>query len=66
MGNRQDEKFSLNVAEIKHETANALLIITEDGEEVWLPFSQVHEIHKDTVSPRVAMTAWIAKKKGFY
>ena len=61
---RQEEKFTLVVAKIGHATPHAQLITTEDGEEVWIPHSQLHEIHKEE-PPRVVMTAWIAKKKGF-
>lgn len=45
-------------------STDATLVITKYDEEVWIPNSQVHEIHRGP-EPSVVMTAWIAKKKGF-
>ena len=62
---RQEEIFILTVAKLGHATPHAQLITTVDGDDEWIPFSQIHAIHKEE-PPRVEMTAWIAKKKGFY
>ena len=53
---------------IRAETDNAILLRTdgEDGEDVWIPFSQIEEIHRDGNRARVVMSAWIAKQKGLY
>lgn len=61
MTRRSEELFTLEDCEIKHETAKALLV-NFNGEEIWLPLSQVSEIHRD--EGKVVMTAWIAKEKG--
>jgi hypothetical protein len=47
------------------ETDKAVLLIDDTGEEVWLPLSQVEEMHeaKDG-TVRVVMSEWIAKQKG--
>ena len=51
---------------IKHETDNALLIVDPvSAEEIWLPLSQIEEIHRDKDSyGTVVMSRWIAQKKG--
>lgn len=50
----------------KHETDNAVLIIDPaSGEEIWLPLSQVDEMHfNDKGEGTIIMSQWIAKKKG--
>lgn len=54
--------------EIRHETDNAILIVdTATGEELWIPLSQIEEIHREGKvkgADRVVMTDWIAQKKG--
>jgi hypothetical protein len=53
--------------EIKHRTENAMLVVDPaSGEELWLPHSQIEEIHgiKDSKFCRVVMSRWIAEKKG--
>ena len=44
------------------ETANAVLI-EADGEEMWIPLSQVSEMHKGKAS-KIIMSQWIANQKG--
>lgn len=49
------------------ETDAAILIIDPaSGEEIWLPLSQVDEIHRDPNgnSGTIVMSDWIAKQKG--
>lgn len=50
----------------KHETDNALLVVdVSSGEEIWLPFSHVDEMHFDKSDDgEVVITDWLAKKKG--
>lgn len=59
-------------AKLLNNTEKALLIEI-DGEEVWLPFSQIHDFTdffdeeerlRKGVTLRVGMTEWIAKAKG--
>lgn len=50
---------------IKHETDRALLVrVEETGEEVWLPLSQVEEVHHTKPVATVVITDWIAEQKG--
>lgn len=50
---------------IVRETDNAILLRTEAGEEVWVPLSQIDEIHRDRNGmATVVMSEWIAKQKG--
>jgi len=44
------------------ETANAVLIEVE-SEQMWIPLSQVSEMHKGKVG-RIVMSQWIANQKG--
>ena len=49
---------------IKHETERAMLVVVHaTGEEVWLPLSQVDEIHRESPA-RVVVSDWIAREKG--
>lgn len=69
------EMFDLDDCRCKTVSGKAILIITEDGEEVWIPKSQIDSISRggkdfeptpladETFTVR--MTAWIAKEKGF-
>lgn len=53
--------------EVVHETDNAVLLKPEHGKQGWVPFSQIHEIHRspNTRTARVVMSLWIAGEKGF-
>lgn len=50
----------------KAETDRAVLIVDHaSGEELWIPLSQVEEMHRTpTQEGSITMTAWIAKRKG--
>lgn len=54
--------------EIKQRTTNAMRVVdTASGEELWLPQSQIEEIHGIPGSPghsRIVMQRWLAEKKG--
>ncbi len=58
--NYDQETVDLEV-NIIHETDSAILV-DYDGEEVWLPLSQVLEIHR-TKPATIVITEWIALKK---
>lgn len=48
----------------KYETDNAVLIEI-DGEDVWIPLSQVESMHFDSRSNgSIVVSDWIAKQKG--
>ena len=63
----QSNYVHLDVDEILKETAKAFLVLLPDGEEVWLPFSQVadHEAYAvgDT-GVTISITEWLAREKG--
>jgi hypothetical protein len=50
----------------KTETDKAVLLVDDStGEEIWIPLSQVHEMHFDSSGiGRCVMSQWIAKQKG--
>jgi len=55
----------LDDVEIVRETDAAILINTRDGtDEVWLPMSQVEEIHRNGGRARLVVTAWVARERG--
>jgi len=59
-----DEKtVRVTVAEIRVERALAMMVVTDDGEEVWIPMSQVEEIHRSD-PPEIVMSEWCAVRKG--
>ena len=49
---------------ILRETDAALLLETPDGEEVWLPFSQIDRITRGKDFDSLEVSTWIAEKKG--
>lgn len=69
-GIREEEKPDVTItnAVVKRTSEKAILIITDSGEELWLPRSQLRDSSvnlkagKDKVS--VTMSAWIAGEKG--
>lgn len=69
MGRSRDEGVELEVDEVKAVTDQALLIVV-DGDEHWLPKSQIHpdsEMDDDAEkgdSGSVTVTAWWAEKAG--
>jgi hypothetical protein len=64
------ETFSIEVT-LKRKTAAALLVEDEDGEEVWIPSSQVDddsEIWDDSKvgeQGKLVIPEWLATKKGW-
>lgn len=63
--NRSPEVFQIS-CHIRHETDDAILLYDDASEQaVWIPLSQVDEIHrqKDNVAV-VVMRRWIAAEKG--
>lgn len=62
----RDDPVELPDAFAKRETAKALLVVV-DGEEHWLPKSQIHsdsEVYADGHRGKLVITAWIAEQKG--
>jgi len=58
------ESVRITVQKIIHEGENAMLVDV-DGDEVWIPLSQIDEIHRDELPfPQLVVTRWIAKQKG--
>lgn len=61
-----DETVSLDDVECIKETDAALLCVI-DGDEVWIPKSQVHEdseVRQEGSSGTLVITEWIAREKG--
>lgn len=63
---RRDHETYTFACHRKFEGPNAVLLLDHaTGEEIWIPLSQVDEMHFDPDgNGEVVMTAWIAKKKG--
>lgn len=64
---RNDEGVVFEDALIKHVTdKGGALIRFDDGEEVWIPTSQIHDdsdIWKKGESGKLVLTAWICEQK---
>ncbi len=60
-----DPTFELACSK-KHETDNAVLIYDPaTDEDIWIPLSQVEEMHFDkNGNGTIVMSEWIARKKG--
>ena len=58
------EKVIFENVTLGKETEKAILV-TIKGKEVWMPLSQVHEIHRepDGKTGSIVVSAWIAKQK---
>ena len=61
-----DKFVTITGLTVKHETDAALLVETADGEEVWLPLSQVEAVHNRDApgAAAVEVARWIAERKG--
>lgn len=55
-----DAKGQLPYEKIKHVTAKAVLIATEDGEEIWVPKSQIVDADESCLT----VTEWWANENG--
>jgi hypothetical protein len=58
----------LDFHEIVAQTEKALLVRFEDGEELWIPLSQVadpDEYHAEMGGGTISITEWLARQKGF-
>jgi hypothetical protein len=62
MSRPREEFVSIN-ADVVCFTDKAILVDFQ-GEEVWLPLSQIETFDANSSPNRVTMTAWIAKQKG--
>jgi len=64
------EQYEIEV-KVKHKTAKAILVEAEDGEEHWIPFSQIHddseiyESSKKDDEGKLVISEWLAKKIGW-
>lgn len=56
-----EDDVTFEYAKLKHATKEAVLAKV-DGEEIWIPYSQLVEHWPDSNEMRV--TSWIAEKKG--
>ena len=58
------ETYTLPCAFIRESEKAVLITDISTGENLWIPLSQIKEMHKDpTGVGRIVMTAWIAKQK---
>lgn len=70
--NTQPEQVRVDIVEVVRDepkSENAMLIRVYVDKlrtiNVWVPYSQIHSIHKNGDAPYLMVTPWIAKKKGF-
>lgn len=60
------ERVELEGITLGKETAKAIMITTAEGEDIWIPISQVHQIvrTKEKGADRLVVSKWIAEQKG--
>ena len=68
---RDDEETYSKQVTLKHVHKEALLVEDDEGEEVWIPFTQIHddseiwdESKKDEKG-KIVVSEWIAKRVGW-
>lgn len=68
---REDEETYSKQVTVKHITEKALLVEDEEGEEVWVPHSQIHDNSeiwdesKKGESGKLVISEWMAKRIGW-
>ena len=62
MSPRDEAGIAFTLDKIITSTDDAIKVRYHD-EDIWIPLSQVHEIHR-TEPPTIVITPWIARKKG--
>jgi hypothetical protein len=65
---KNSEKYEMLCTEVKKETGAALLCVTREHGEVWVPKSQIDEdseVYKEGTDGRLIVTQWIAEQKGW-
>ena len=64
----RDDTYTLEGVKAVAETDAALLIVTADGDEVWVPKSQIDddsEVYKKNNEGDLIVTRWIARERGW-
>lgn len=61
MNNDETHKIECNI--VRETDAAILVTAIETGEQIWIPLSQVEEIHR-TRPATIVITRWIAEQKG--
>lgn len=62
------ETFKMRDVECIAETEQAILILTPDGEKIWVPQSQVDdtsEVYEKGGTGTLVVSAWFAQKRGW-
>jgi hypothetical protein len=70
MPREEDEGFDMGeVTYIKTSPSGKAMLVDWHGEEIWIPFSQVHndsELHEDDTSGRkLVVSSWLAGREGW-
>lgn len=64
-GDNLEEMIDVDVQVLKS-TDKAVLVETEDGEEVWLPLSQIEgDLPDEGSRGTIQVASWLAKKNGW-
>jgi hypothetical protein len=68
---RDDEETYSKQVTLKHVHNAAILVEDEEGEEVWIPFAQIHDDSeiwnesKKGEKGKIVVSEWIAKRVGW-
>jgi len=64
----KEDTYWMECTQVKKDTGKALLCVTKEHGEVWVPHSQIHddsETYKEGTSGTLGVTEWFAKKEGW-
>jgi len=57
------KEFVLDIDYVKHDTEKAMLVALPNGEEMWLPKSQIIDDNSLEQPSTLTITHWIARQK---
>lgn len=62
---RRDETVLVECDSVGKESRSGLaLSVVIEGEQKWIPLSQVEEVHRDGDPPSIRVAKWFAEKEG--
>lgn len=65
---KKDGTYELTCTEVRRDSGKALLCVTKEHGEVWVPHSQIHEdseVYKMGTNGKLIVTEWLATEKGW-
>ena len=61
----ESDTFEMACEFLRESDAAVLILDHANGEDLWIPLSQINEMHRNPDhTGKIVMTRWIARKKG--